>query len=113
MSSNQENHQQVFASSNQKSLGRCLDRNGRPIGNLHLNSCLYNVEFKDGTTDIIFTNTIANKIWDKVGESGSFHSLLHSIFDCMFQSKAVNGDGYVVNCDGKRCIRKTTAGDKL
>ena len=43
-----------------KSLDGCLDGNGRPIGNPQLNSCPYNIEFEDGTTDIISANTIAN-----------------------------------------------------
>ena len=47
-----------------KILGGCLYVNRRPIGTTQLNSCLYNVEFEDGTTDIISANTIANKIWD-------------------------------------------------
>ena len=33
---------------------------------------LYNVWFKDGTTDIISANTIVNKIWDQVVESWNY-----------------------------------------
>ena len=94
-----------------------MDGNGRPIGTPHqnpkLNSCLYNVEFKDGTTDIISANTITNKIWDQVVESGNSDTLLHSIFDCKFVCKAVKGYGYVIDRDEKRRLCKTTAGDKL
>ena len=100
----------------QKITGRCLDGNGRPIGTPHqnqLNRCLYNVEFKDGTTNIIYDNTIANKIWDQVVENGYSDALLHSIFDCKFDSNTVKGDSYVVDCNEKRRLCKTTAGVKL
>ena len=56
-----KNHWQEFG-------GRCLDGNGKPVGNPQLNSYLYNVEFNDGNTDVISANTIANKIWDQFVE---------------------------------------------
>ena len=100
-----------------KIISRCLDGNGRPIGTPHqnpeLNSCLYNVEFKDDTTDVISSNTIANEICDQVDVDGYSDALLHSILDCKFDSKAVKGDGYVVDCNGRRRLCKTTAGVKL
>ena len=71
------------------------------------------MEFKDGTTDIIYANTIENDIWDQVLESGYSDALLHSIFNCKFDRKAVKGDGYVVDCNRKRHLCKTTAGVKL
>ena len=46
-----------------------MDGNGRPIGTPQLNSYLYKIEFKDGTTDVISANTIANNIWDQVVEN--------------------------------------------
>ena len=100
-----------------KIISRCVDGNGRhiciPHQNPKLNSCLYNVEFKDGTTDIISTNTIANNILDQVDVNEYSDALLHSILDCKFDSKAVKGYGYVIDCNGRRHMRKTTAGVKL
>ena len=101
-----KNNQQVFG-------GRCLDGNGRPIGTPQLNSYLYNVEFKDCITDVISANTIANEIWYHVVESGNSDTLLNSILDYKFVCKTVKGDGYVIDCDGKSHISKTTAGDNL
>ena len=72
-----------------------------------------NNEFKDDTTDIIYANTISNEIWDQVVESGYSDSLLQSIFDCKFDSKAVKGDGYAIDHNGKRRLCKTIAGVKL
>ena len=82
-------------------ISKCVNENGRPIGtydhNPKLNSCIYNVELKDGTTDIISANNIANEIWEQVDTNGYSDTLLHSILDCKFDSKAVKGDGYVVD----------------
>lgn len=38
---------------------------------------------------------------------------MHSVLDCKFDSKAVKGDGYVVDRNGRKRLRKTTAGVKL
>ena len=98
-------------------ISRCIDGNGRPIDIPHqnpkLNSCLYNVKFKDSTTEIISANTIVKKISDQVDINVYSDMLLYSIFDWKFDSKAVKGDGYVIDCNGKRRLRKTTAGVKL
>ena len=73
-----------------------------------------NVKFKDDTTDVIYANnTIANKIWDQVVEIGYSYSLLHSTFYYKFDSKAVKGDGYAIDHNGKRRLCKTIAGVKL
>ena len=80
---------------------KCVDENGRPVGTYHhnpkLNSCIYNVEFKDGTTDIISSNNIANEIWEQIDTNLYSDTLLHSVLDCKFDSKAVKGDGYVID----------------
>ena len=82
-------------------ISKCVDANKRPIGTYHqnpkLNSCIYKVEFKDGTTDIISANNIANEIWDQIDTNGYSDTLLNSILDCKFDSKAVTGDGYVMD----------------
>ena len=78
-----------------------------------LNSCIYKVEFKYGTTDIISANNIANYIWDQVDTNGYSDTLLDSILDCKFDSKAVTGDGYIMDQNGKKCLHKTAAGVKM
>ena len=95
-------------------ISRCLNADGRPIGTPHinpkLNSCLFNIKFKDGTTDIILANQIADKIWNQVDQEDYSQAILHYILDYKFSNKAVKGDLYVTDCKGRKRLCKTVAG---
>ena len=74
---------------------------------------MFNVKFRDGTTDIISVNQIADEIWNQVDKDGYSQATLHSILDCKFSNKAVKEDGYVTDHRGRRCFCKTIAGVTL
>ena len=58
---------------------------GRPNPNPILNTCLYNVEFDDGSTHLNSANTIATNFWQQVNAEGyseaTLYSILHYRFD--------------------------------
>lgn len=75
------------------------DGNGKPTGKSNpspfLDSRQYGVEYLDGTTEILTTNTIAENIMSQVDEEGHQQLLLDKIVDHQKLDDVVN------ECDGK------------
>ncbi len=64
---------------------RKRDHDGRPIGKRHANplldTCLYEVEFPDGSTEAIAANLIAENMLSQVDDEGRSYSVLSEIVD--------------------------------
>ena len=97
-------------------VGLCLDKNGRMIGspnaNPYMNTVLYHIKFKDGTTAAYGGNVIAENMWRMCNNEGYHEDTLDSIVDIRFRKNAVK-DGFIYNRNGKRVLKKTTRGVDL
>jgi hypothetical protein len=89
-----------------KVMQRCVDDEGRVVGdyneNLLLNTIMYECEFGDGTTKAV--NTIVTNIYMESNADGHSSLLLYHIVD---------KDKYFVTATGTKRIRQTTKGWKL
>jgi Reverse transcriptase (RNA-dependent DNA polymerase) len=94
---------------------RMRDANGLPIGlaneNPILDTRLYEVEFLDGTTQALTTNTIAESMFAQVDEEGHRHVLFKEIADHRKGTDAVPiQDAMVTTSSGTQRRRHTTKG---
>ena len=94
-----------------KVLGRARDDNGNPIGRSHNNPILdtreYEVQFPDGSIDILSANAIAEAMYSQVDEQGHHHLLIKEISDHRKDGSAVaTDDGWVPGTQQKRWTTK-------
>ena len=99
-----------------KVIRRSMDDDGKVIGDYNampiFNTMLYDVEFPDGTIKPYAANVIADNIYDQVDSEGS--NIVKSIDDYRTDANAVSKeDQFVVDKNGRKHLRKTTAGWKL
>ena len=97
---------------------RAIDINGNPIGtrnnNPLLDSRAYEVQFIDGSSEIIQANIIAENLLSQVDEEGHQQMLLHDIIDHQSNSNAITKDkGFRTNSYGTKQRVKTTKGWKI
>ena len=97
-------------------VGRKKDDDGMPIGkrnpNPILDSCMYEVEFPDGSTDAVTANIIAENMFSQIDDEGRSHAILQEIVDHRKNGHAVSkDDGFTINpTSGARNPRLTTRG---
>ena len=94
---------------------RALDMDGTPIGEPHSNPLLdhrqYEVEFVDGSTEVLTANIIAENILAQVDEEGHRQLLLHEITDHRTLDDAVPKErGHISMPNGRQRKVQTTRG---
>ena len=94
-----------------KVLGRAKDDNGNPIGIRNNNPILdtreYEVQFPDGSIDILSANSIAEAMYSQVDEQGFHHLLIKEITDHRKDGSAVHtDDGFVAGTQQRRWTTK-------
>ena len=94
---------------------RAHDSFGNPIGKSNPNPILdtreYEVEFPDGTVDILTANTIAESMYSQVDAEGQEYSLLDAIIDHRSDGNVLKSDDALL--PNSRTFRRTTKGWKL
>ena len=96
---------------------RAVDEDGRPIGrpsnNPLLDSRKYEVEYTDGTTEILAANTIAENLLAQVDDQGQRHLMIDEIEDHRKTADAVpKGKGTTRTRFGlQRKVRTTNGGE--
>ena len=97
-------------------VGLCLNCNGKVIGTPHknpvLNTLMYEIKFKDGTSAAYTANTIAESMWQSVDNDSHHHFLLHLILDYKFSRNAIN-ESFIYDRNGNSRLHKTTRGVQL
>jgi hypothetical protein len=99
-------------------INRKRDSEGAPMGKRHpnpiLDSRLYDVEFPDGSTEVVAANLIAENLFSQVDEQGRSYQIMKDITDHRSNDKAVSlANGYITNTSGTRKPKITTAGWEL
>ena len=94
---------------------RLRDAEGRPIGladdNPLLDTRQYTVEFRDGHSESLSANLIAQNLYSQLDEEGNRHVLLQDIVDHRRNDKAIDkADAFVKMKNGVRRRRETTQG---
>ena len=97
---------------------RLRDAEGRPIGTAHDNPLLdtreYGVEFRDGHSEALSANLIAQHLYSETDEEGNVHVLLDDIVDHKRNENAVDKeDAFIIMKNGVKRRRETTQGWKL
>jgi len=97
---------------------RHKDDDGHPLGRAHpnpiLDSRLYDIQYPDGSTDIVNANLIAENLYAQVDNEGREHAILKEIVDHRFTEDAVDeADGFVTSANGQRRPVITTKGCDL
>ena len=97
---------------------RHKDEAGLPIGRRHenpiLDSRLYDVEFPDGSTDVVAANLIAENLYSQIDEQGHHHQTIKEIIDHRFTDQVVQPeDGFVLSYNGTKRPKITTKGCDL
>ena len=97
---------------------RLRDAEGRPIGMANENPLLdtrqYAVEFKDGRSESLSANLIAQNLYSQIDTEGKRHVLLDDIVDHRRDRTAVDkSDAFVKRRNGVRRRRQTTQGWQL
>ena len=97
---------------------RVIDDNGNPVGKANDNPILdtrqYEVEFLDGTTEILTANTIADNLLSQVDDEGHKQLLLSKIIDHQKYEDAISQeDGTFTTFSGQKRKRTTTKGWEL
>ena len=92
---------------------RAVDIEGRPIGvpnkNPILDSSMYEVEYLDGTIEILPANLIAENILSQVDQEGHRQMMLDEIIDHRTNKDAIKKeDGYIINRRHNTKRRKMT-----
>ena len=99
-----------------KVLRRSVDTEGQTTGiyneNPALNTMLYDVQFDDGTIEKYGANLIAQNVLEQVEDSaGHYAERIAAVVDHRRQGNAVSkGNRYVTTRDGRKKLRKSTAG---
>ena len=97
---------------------RLRDAEGRPIGVANKNPMLdtreYEVEFRDGRSEALTANLIAQHLYSKIDEEGAAHVLLDEIIDHRKTGEAIEkADAIAVRKNGVKRRRHTTKGWEL
>jgi hypothetical protein len=97
---------------------RLRDAEGRPIGTAHDNPLLdtreYGVELRDGHSEALSANLIAQHLYSETDEEGNVHVLLDDIVDHKRNENAVDKeDAFIIMKNGVKRRRETTQGWKL
>ena len=98
---------------------RVIDVDGKPFGKSHSNplvdSSLYEIEYLDGTIEVMPANLMAENILLQVDEEGRRQQMLDEIIDHKTTHEAVKKeDGYIVNHKkGTKRKKMTTVGWEL
>ena len=75
---------------------------------------MYEVEFPDGSTDVMTTNLIAENLYSQVDKEGETYTVMKEILDHRKTTAAVEpDDGFVTSKNGQRRRRMTTTGWEL
>ena len=94
---------------------RARDENNNPVGIKNPNPILdtreYEVEFSDGSLDVLSANAIAEAMYSQVDENGHYHALIKEITDHRKDGSAVSADDGMVA--GTQQRRWTTKGWSL
>ena len=101
-----------------KLIKRLRDANGIPIGTANenpiLNSCMYKVEYQDGTRASLVANYIAKNLFTQVDQEGNRHVLLDEIIDYRVNGREVKlQDAFITTGTGMRRRCETTIGWEL
>ena len=99
-------------------LYRHKDKAGLPIGrrddSLILDSRMYNIEFPDGSTEVLTANLIAENLHYLVDEQGQQFQIMEEILDCGFTDEAVKpANGFISSQNGQLQPVITTKGCEL
>ena len=94
---------------------RHRDDAGMPIGRINdnpiLDSRMYDIEFPDGSTDVVSANLIAENLFSQVDDEGRQFQIIDEIVDCQFTDEAVKPeDGFVISQNGQKRPVITTKG---
>jgi hypothetical protein len=94
---------------------RMRDAEGRPIGTANENPLLdtreYAVEFRDGHSEALSANLIAQNLYSQIDEEGNVHVLLDEIIDHRRGDRAVDkDDAFITMKNGVKRRRETTQG---
>ena len=97
---------------------RLRDADGIPIGTANenpiLDSCMYEVEYQDGTRASLVANYIAENLFTQVDQEGNRHVLLDEIVDYRVNSRKVKlQDAFITTGTGTRRRREATIGWEL
>jgi hypothetical protein len=91
---------------------RKRDSDGNPVGRSNTNPLLdtreYEVEFPDGSIDVLTANAIAESLYSQVDEEGRSYAVLSTIVDHRKDGNAVAGDDAMIPGTNRR--RRTTKG---
>jgi hypothetical protein len=94
---------------------RKRDQDGNPIGRSNPNPLLdtreYEVEFPDGSADILTANAIAESLYSQVDDEGRRYAILSEIVDHRKDGNAVSADDAFI--PGTRHRKRTTRGWQL
>jgi hypothetical protein len=94
---------------------RKRDSNGNPVGLSNANPLLdtreYEVEFPDGTVDVLTANTIAESLYSQVDQEGNSFAILSGLVDHRKDGTAVTLDNAKI--PGTNKLRRTTKGWQL
>lgn len=72
------------------------------------------IEFPDGSTDIVTANLIAENLFSQIDEEGYQHQILKEITDCRFRDDAIKPeDGFVQTYSGQQGPKITTKGCEM
>ena len=96
---------------------RAVGEDGEPIGVAHKNPFLdtrkYEVEFRDGSIEIMSANTIAENLLSQVDEEGHRQLLLDEIIDHRSDSTAITKEHGFIERNGRKYRKLTTRGWEL
>jgi hypothetical protein len=91
------------------------DAEGKPVGLSNTNPLLdsreYDVEFPDGSVDVLTANTIAESLYSQVDQEGRSYAVLAEIVDHRKVGTAVAMDDAMI--PGTQLRRRTTRGWQL
>jgi hypothetical protein len=91
------------------------DSEGNPVGHFNMNSSLdareYEVEFPDGSIDVLTANAITESLYSQVDEEGRSYSILSKIMDHHKDGNTISGDDAKI--PGTNRLRWTTKGWQL
>jgi hypothetical protein len=94
---------------------RKRDSEGNPVGHSNMNPLLntreYEVEFPDGSIDVLTANAIAESLYSQVDKEGRSYSILSKIMDHRKDGNGISGDDAKI--PGTNHLRWTTKGWQL
>ena len=98
-----------------KVIGFSVDKDGNVLGKQHnnpiLDTCLYDVQFLDGSIEKLAANSISVNLYASVDKYGHRHSAVRQIVGHRHNTDAILKDeAFVIDQAGRRHRRKTTKG---